>query len=131
MNAVDFARGETATFTTVIRNHGATACGIYYMVPCYDSVAVVTPHSHWVYSSGDCELVPPPAKPTLLAAHGRLSFVEHWDQRPSCGPVGCGPTAPPRVPAGRYFAHAICLVSYDDDDFVRITSQQIGFTIHS
>jgi hypothetical protein len=131
MNAVDFARSDTVTFTTVIRNHGAAACGIYYSVPCFDSVAVVTAHSHWVWSSGNCELPAPPSKPALLAAHGRLTFVEQWNQREGCGPVGCGPKPPPRVAPGRYFAHATCLVSYDDHNFIYVSSQQIGFTIHS
>ncbi|MDQ1685667.1 MAG: hypothetical protein QOC82_2404 [Frankiaceae bacterium] len=131
MNAVDFARGEPVTFTTVIRNHSASACGIYYSVPCYDSVAVVTPHSHWVWTSGNCELRPPPPEPTYLAAHGRLTFVAQWDQRPSCTPVGCGPTPPPRVAPGRYLAHATCLVSYDDNNYIYVSSQQIGFTIES
>lgn len=132
MDGVRYARGKTVTFTTVVRNHSASACGIDFMVPCYDSVAVVTAHSHWVWSSGNCELVPPPAHPRPLPAHGRLTFVTTWDQRPSCTPVGCGPTPPPRVPPATYYAHATALVSWDTDrNFTYVRSQQIAFVIQS
>jgi len=130
MNAVDFDRNDTVTFTTVVRNHSETACEIGFSPPCYDAVGVVTAHSHSVWSSGSCEL-PPPPKPRAFPAHGRLTYVEQWNQRPSCGPFPCGSPAPPKVAPGRYFAHATCLVSYDDNDFIFITSQQIGFTIRS